>query len=47
VDVENLESPADKAQGELTSHEAARETGPIQLGWVDNTLVLRPPVNPQ
>ncbi len=47
VDVENLEIPADKAQGELTAHEAAREPAHVRLGWVDKTLVLRSPANPQ
>jgi hypothetical protein len=47
VDVENLGSPANEAQGELALHETGNGTGHIQLGCVDKTIIVRLPVYPQ
>ncbi|HYK88995.1 MAG TPA: hypothetical protein VE398_09505 [Acidobacteriota bacterium] len=47
VDVENLASPADEAQGKLTSHEITNGTSHMQLGRADSTVIVRLPVNPQ
>jgi hypothetical protein len=45
VDVENLSSPVDEPQERMDSHEGGNGTKHIQLGFANETIMARLPVN--